>query len=317
MGYKRAKNLRFYDAINLKHGKKVIHFRPPPSLQQGRNNLVYEYFEFNRSLYISNLELSDEIIEKHLQKLNEFKPYAILGTPSTLYLISQYILRNNIDVHPVKVTLCTSETLYPYQRKVIEDAFGCDIFEEWGQGEMVGSAFECKNHGFHLSEEIGLVEFLKDNEDVAAGEEGEIVGTTLINKSMPLIRYYVGDAGIPSDDVCSCGRGLSLVDRILGKTRENIVTKSGKKIPGESFTWIVMEQDWIKESQIFQPSVNKCIIKIVPLGNVEKEKENNLIRQVKNIIGKKEEMEISVEYVEKIYPTQAGKRPFVISKVKQ
>ena len=318
MGYKRAIKLRFYETIDLRHGEKIAYLRPPPSLQKDPScNVVYEFLDFNNSLYLSNYKLSDEIIKKHIMKLNEFKPKAISGTPSTLYVFARYILENNIELSSVKKILSTSETLYPYQRRVIEDAFGCDIFEDWGQGEMVGAAFECKVHGFHLCEEIGIVEFIKDNEDVSAGEEGEVIGTSLINKSMPLIRYYIGDTGVPSDEKCSCGRGLPIIKRILGKTRENIITKSGKRIPGEIFTWVVMKQDWIKESQIVQTSLDKLIIKVVPLGEITKEREKKLIEQIKNIIGYEEDMEICIEYVDEIYPTKAGKRPFVISKVKK
>jgi len=317
MGYKRAVILRFYDAVGLCHGKKVAYLRPPPSLQQGvSNHTLYEYFDFNKSLYLSNYEMSDKIMSIHISKLKEFKPYAISGTPSSLYLISQYMIRNSIEIPSIEVVLSTSETLYPYQKKIIEEAFGCDVFQSWGQGEMVGAAFECKDHGFHLAEEIGVVEVLKDNEDASEGEVGNLVGTTLINKSMPLIRYYIGDAGVVSNDSCICGRGLPLIEKILGKTRENIVTKSGRKIPGEIFTWVVMRQDWIKESQIIQPAKNKLVIKIVPSGEISKEKEINIVRQIRNIVGD-DEMNIVVEYVDRIYPTTAGKRPFVISKVSQ
>ena len=60
-----------------------------------------------------------------------------------------------------------------------------------------------------------ITEFVDDDgEDVALGGKGEIIFTSLFNFAMPLIRYAVGDVGIPSDDERPCVRNLPLMEVI-------------------------------------------------------------------------------------------------------
>jgi hypothetical protein len=60
------------------------------------------------------------------------------------------------------------------------------------------------------------------------GEVGRVVITTLQNFAMPLIRYDIGDyaeVGPP----CSCGRGLPVLRRILGRKRNMFILPSGQR----------------------------------------------------------------------------------------
>ena len=52
-----------------------------------------------------------------------------------------------------------------------------------------------------------LIEFVDEaGEYVSSGEQGEIVVTGFLNHVMPLIRYRIGDVGVPTDEKCACGR---------------------------------------------------------------------------------------------------------------
>ena len=58
--------------------------------------------------------------------------------------------------------------------------------------ERVALGGECeKNSTYHLMPDYGLVELIKEDGSQCReeGEEGEIVGTSFFNFSMPLIRY--------------------------------------------------------------------------------------------------------------------------------
>ena len=61
-----------------------------------------------------------------------------------------------------------------------------------------------------------------------AGRGGRVVVSDLHNFATPLIRYDLGDfaeVGRP----CPCGRGLPVLARIIGRTRNALVTADGKR----------------------------------------------------------------------------------------
>lgn len=62
-----------------------------------------------------------------------------------------------------------------------------------------------------------LVELLDDRDQpVPSGEAGRVVLTTLQNFQNPMIRYEVGDIATGSLEPCRCGRGLPVLDRVMG-----------------------------------------------------------------------------------------------------
>jgi phenylacetate-CoA ligase len=45
---------------------------------------------------------------------------------------------------------------------------------------------------------------------------------------MPLIRYQLGDVGVPSCEICSCGRGLPLLSSVEGRINDFLVFSDGR-----------------------------------------------------------------------------------------
>jgi phenylacetate-CoA ligase len=78
--------------------------------------------------------------------------------------------------------------------------------------------------------ETVLVEVLDDaGRACAAGETGRVVLTSLHNFAMPLIRYAIQDyaeVGAP----CPCGRGLPVLTRILGRSRNRLSLPDGRRV---------------------------------------------------------------------------------------
>jgi phenylacetate-CoA ligase len=82
---------------------------------------------------------------------------------------------------------------------------------------------------YHVQAENVLVEVL-DGHGVPCppGTSGEVVLTTLHNFAMPLIRYAIGDfaeIGAP----CACGRGLPVLRRIHGRSRNLVRLPDGSR----------------------------------------------------------------------------------------
>ena len=88
----------------------------------------------------------------------------------------------------MKAILTSSETLVPEQKMVIEQAFMCKVFDYYGMAERAAAIHTCEHGSYHIVPEYSIVEFVRNG----TLEDGyyEIVGTSLNNNAMPLIRYY-------------------------------------------------------------------------------------------------------------------------------
>jgi phenylacetate-CoA ligase len=75
-----------------------------------------------------------------------------------------------------------------------------------------------------------LTEILnEDGAPCSAGQTGRVVVTDLHNFATPLIRYEIGDHAVVGEP-CLCGRGLPVLTRILGRSRNMLTLPSGARV---------------------------------------------------------------------------------------
>ena len=74
-------------------------------------------------------------------------------------------------------------------------AVNATLIDYYGMAERVVFATECEHHrGLHLNMDFAITEVLNEaNEPVPPGSLGWLVGTSLHNIGMPLLRYRSGD----------------------------------------------------------------------------------------------------------------------------
>ena len=282
-----------------------------------KRNKLKNFDRVMRIKRFNAFDLTDKKMERYTQNLKKFNPKFINSYSSAIYSLSQFLLNEGIsDLYP-KSILTTADMLYKFKRKTIEDAFNCKVFDYYSSRETSFQAAECKEHnGYHMSLENAFIEFLKNNLPVNSNEKGKIIVTDLCNFSMPFIRYEIGDLGVPSDELCSCGRKLPLMKSIEGRILDIIVTPRGKKIPGEFFPSIFATYHikGIKNYQIIQNDKYNLVINIVKREDFNQNTFDFLTNIIKENIG--EDMNLDINFVEKIDIPSSGKRRPVISKVR-
>ena len=107
-----------------------------------------------------------------------------------------------------------------------------------GLGSSPGIAYQCGHSpDHHVVDETYIVELLVDDRPAEPGEIGEVVITDLSNFSVPLIRYRIGDLAVAVDETepCPCGRHLSRIGRIEGRTQAIVHCANGSWLPGALF----------------------------------------------------------------------------------
>ena len=264
--------------------------------------------------------MSDKVLAKFAYLLLKKRPEIVRGYASSVYLMAKYLVDHNIESIRPRAVITTAETLFPSMRHTIEVAFGCEVFDFYGSREIGGMAADCEYHsGYHISVENVAMEFIQDGAQVAAGEKGVIFLTSLRNYGMPLIRYKVGDVGVPRDDLCKCGRGLPLVSSISGRISDFMAVYDqalGKVVPvGPIYPLIIygLMNVPLKGVRVFQNELNKLEIKAVKDSGYMKKHSDYLINFFRDALG--ENIHIDLNFSDSLPPLPSGKRSVFISKI--
>jgi len=305
---------RFYNWCGVGLNDKVVILRG--DVFPTKEKLKYKLTHFKKRMYLSSYYLDDENIEEIISIFMDYKPRLLSGFPQSIYILAKFMKKFGIYVD-FKMSIATSsETLFEYQRELIEKQFNTKIFDYYGLSERVVAAAECEKHnGYHIIPEYGLMELIKDNEWVDEGETGKIIGTSLLNYSMPFIRYEVGDIGIYTNEKCECNRSFRLLKSIEGRLSDIIITSDGKYVSGAAF-----EHFWkhkignfvpeIEHCQIIQESRKNLLINIVSNRELEKNKINLIKNKLSELLGNN--IQFDLNYVSKI---EYKKWRFTISKI--
>jgi phenylacetate-CoA ligase len=160
-----------------------------------------------------------------------------------------------------------------------------------------------------------IVEFLRDDgSPCAPGEDGRIVVTELINYGMPMIRYEVGDRGVPSDRICPCGRGLPLMESVTGRVADFLVATDGHRVAGISIIENTLTKlPGIKQMQVIQEEARRLEVNLVPGAEYGPATEAELVTSLQEYLGP--EVAVGVNRVDRIPQEKTGKYRFTICRL--
>ena len=210
----------------------------------------------------SIFDFSDNVLDSFIKKFSNTKFKYIYGYTSSIVQFSRYLIDRGIilkDLCPsLKLVIVTSEVCTKEDRRIIEEAIGISVMDEYGASEFGYIAWECRLRDWHIAEENIFLENTN---------EGKLLITDLHNRAMPFIRYEIGDIGFLSDKQCKCGFRSRVLSKIQGRTNDWVVLPSGKKSPGLTFYYIsrsILETSGVlKEFIIRQIKLDTFIFEIV------------------------------------------------------
>jgi len=293
----------------------------PQDLLEYKNIMTKVSTVVERTLILNAFEIwTNEILNSYAYSLRRFNPEIIHGYATATYMLAKYLLEKGVDFIRPRAAITCAESLLDYKRKTIEAAFDCPVFDYYGSREIGSLASECEEHsGYHISAENVVLEFVREGEHVATGEDGVILVTNLRNYGMPFIRYNIADVGKPTDEICNCGRGLPLMASVEGRISEFLTVydkHTGKKVPLHPFTIGIGIMDFmsVKEFRIIQESDERVIIKIIKGTGFTQTHTDLLYKHLQKYWG--EGIKVEVDFVDYLPPLPSGKRSVVISKLK-
>ncbi|MFJ2886844.1 phenylacetate--CoA ligase PaaK [Streptomyces sp. NPDC087305] len=138
---------------------------------------------------------------RQVQIIQDFRPEIIMVTPSYMLTLLDEFERQGIDPRgtSLQVGIFGAEPWTEEMRREIEERFAIDAVDVYGLSEVIGPgvAQECveTKDGLHIWEDHFFPEVVDPitGEVLPAGEQGELVFTSLTKEAMPVIRYRTRD----------------------------------------------------------------------------------------------------------------------------
>jgi len=281
---------------------------------RNRKRQWWEYKPANNTLILSSYDMTKEKLTKYIDKIKTFRPVAIQGYPSSLYILANFLKNRCSKLRNIKCILTSSEKLYRHQKETIEAYLGGRIYDLYGNTEASVLIMQCEKGRYHIMPEYGITELIGEdgnpvNED---GKIGEIVGTGFNNLAVPFIRYRTGDLGIYTQEKCSCCRQYQLIKGIEGRSQEFFIAKDGDLISlGDMQIYFVFDN--VKQFQFYQEEKGKATFKIVKKDTYSEKDTQRIEKALEARFG--ERIDLKIRFVDNIPRTKSGKYRFLIQKL--
>ncbi len=292
------------ERVAVAFGRQVVPLnrKSPP---YWKNNFI------DNELWLSAFHVSPYTAASYFEALRSFRAVALETYPTVAYVLAHLARTRNEKIR-LKRVLTTSETLFPFQRELIEDVFGAEVFDYYGVAERVAFAVECSRHdGLHLLEGFGYVE---PGRNVDKVQPSGLVATGLTNFGMPLLRYEVSDVTTILTEPCTCGLTSRRLAPIATKLEDMIITPDGRYVSASILTHPFKPLRGVIRSQIIQESMSRVIVRLEVIPDFDPQQEEQLKAALRDRLGG--DMCLSIEQWEELPAEPSGKFRWVISRVK-
>jgi len=187
------------------------------------------------------IPVSGGMTQRQIKIMKDLGSTVLCCTPSYAVYLAETMAAEGVNPRKdlkLKMGLFGAEPWSERIRERIENELGIEAFDIYGLTELCGPgvSVECNKHnGLHIWEDHFLVEIInpKTGEVLPAGEEGELVFTTLTKTGLPLLRFRTRDISVVEIGECDCGRTHSRMMRITGRSDDMLIIRGVNVFPSQ------------------------------------------------------------------------------------
>ena len=304
--YQSYKSVLIHRAYVNKY-RKLCGFAPNNRLASLRGHLDSKTFRMRlhiaNTLYLSSYQINQSKVTDYYNELNDFKPRAIEGYPSALYNLCCILKENSLKLN-IPICFTSSETLYDFQRTIIEETLNCKIYDWYG----------CTEHTIAIGEDIDHNGYFEiPGYSYNEFKEDHIITTSFINQDFPLIRYKVNDTIILKPNYRKVVAIDPDISHIEGRTESFVIAKDNTKY---SRMMLFKGISNIKLAQIVQRKAGKMDINVVTYEPLTTQEKQTIINNIEEKFGK-DNIDYKINNVEEkdIIYTARGKFNMVVSQI--
>jgi phenylacetate-CoA ligase len=273
-----------------------------------RQQLLYRTLTLNTSL------VSEADLNAYIELLQRYQPRCLITYAQSGAMFARHCQKVGAKVHFDSI-IPTAEVLRPEDRVLMEETFRAKVFNRYGCRELSVIASECEFHsGMHVNADALIVE-IDPVPGLPAGL-GRVLVTDLFNRSMPLVRYEIGDlASWESSEPCPCGRSLPRLGKIEGRITDFLRMPDGRIVSGPSLTLVVGDMREIRQAQFVQPAPNQVRLKVVSGEGYNADTAKELHRRLYSYF--RDQVQLSILQVDDIPKEPSGKYRFVKTELEE
>jgi phenylacetate-CoA ligase len=183
--------------------------------------------------------VSGGMTERQLGLIQDLRPDVITCTPSYALTLAQGFAERGVQPDEISLRFACvgAEPWTENMRGEIDAGLGIRSTNIYGLSEIIGPGVsnECieARDGSHVNEDHFLPEVVdaESGEPLPDREQGVLVFTTLTKQALPLLRYWTGDITSLSREPCSCGRTLTRMALIAGRTDDMLIVRGVNVYP--------------------------------------------------------------------------------------
>jgi phenylacetate-CoA ligase len=183
--------------------------------------------------------VSGGMTERQLGLIQDLRPDVITCTPSYALTLAQGFAERGVQPDEISLRFACvgAEPWTESMRGEIDAGLGIRSTNIYGLSEIIGPGVsnECieARDGSHVNEDHFLPEVVdaESSEPLPDGQQGVLVFTTLTKQALPLLRYWTGDITSLRREPCSCGRTLTRMALIAGRTDDMLIVRGVNVYP--------------------------------------------------------------------------------------
>ncbi len=282
-----------------------------------RDSRHWRYEVSERAYVFSNFHMTVENAARYARVMREKKIPFLHSYPSAVIDFARHLKDLGLEPPRFQAVLASSENLYPGQREFIESFYGARLFSWYGHSENLILAGECEvSSHYHIFPEYGVTELLGEDGSPAEREDemGEMVGTTLDNFAMPLIRYRTDDWAMIGPSSCACGRPHKLLKTTRGRWHQemlvgkfdNLISVTALNVHSDVF-------DRVHQIQFYQRERGKVQLRIKSKPDYTERDTRRILQAMNEKMG--DTMEISLSFMDEIPLSPRGKFRLIVQEL--
>jgi phenylacetate-CoA ligase len=261
-----------------------------------------------RQLFLSTRHLDRATAGDFAEALDRFRPVQLRAYPSAAYDLATFVAEQKLPVR-FRSVITGSEMLYDFQRERIAAVFGAKVFDFYGMAERVAFAASCEHGRLHVNPEYGILEIVDEQGRPTEGE-GTIVGTSLHNAVMPLIRYRMNDTARWSREPCPCGRTYPVIEALGGRLADQLYDLDGRAVNCTVVGFAFDGMTHIRKAQVAQDAPDRWTIRIVPGPNYSAADGQRVLEKLAREVSAR--VAAAIEVVDDIPALPSGKYKWVV-----
>ena len=194
--------------------------------------------------------------EELLKIIQDCHCSVIFGYTRKLFRLTKELQsQHDLRACGVRILFLASEYLPKAMRQELQQAWQCSVRTHYGLTEMgLGVAVECEaGDGYHFNEADLFLEVInpQTGKIAPAGEEGELVFTTLTRQGMPLLRYRTHDLSRVITEPCPCGAtSLLKIDQVKKRLETITVIGDGDEMYPALFDDVLFDIPAVMDYQV-------------------------------------------------------------------